>query len=130
MDKSKSHKKRMTQSQVLDHIAGKLAIKRAEAKKLFDELGTLAQREVQRNNEFILPGFGKLVLSERKAREGRNPATGESIQIPAKKTLKFRVGKSLKNQITGAELPGDPPDLHDLDRPIVLGGDPSTGDEP
>jgi hypothetical protein len=47
----------------------------------------------------VLPGFGKLVKSERKAREGRNPATGETIQIPAKTTLKFRVGKGMKDSV-------------------------------
>jgi len=47
----------------------------------------------------VLPGFGKLVRSERKAREGRNPATGETIQIPAKTTLKFRVGKAMKDSV-------------------------------
>jgi DNA-binding protein HU-beta len=47
----------------------------------------------------VLPGFGKLVKSERKAREGRNPATGETIQIPAKTTLKFRVGKAMKDTV-------------------------------
>lgn len=113
------------------NFADKLAIKRTEAKRLFDELGNLAQSEVKRNNEFILPGFGKLVLAGRKAREGRNPATGESIQIPAKKTLKLRVGKSLKNQITGTGLAGDPAasDSHSPAPPPVV-GDPVTGDEP
>ncbi|HEY0408295.1 MAG TPA: HU family DNA-binding protein, partial [Pyrinomonadaceae bacterium] len=71
----------------------------AQAKELFDELGSLATNEVKTNGEFVLPGFGKLVLSERKAREGRNPATGETIQIPAKTTLKFRVGKGMKDSV-------------------------------
>src|ERR687893_1402002 len=92
-------KKRMTQSEVINHFAEKFGMKRAQAKELFDELGSLAQNEVKNNGEFVLPGFGKLVLSERKAREGRNPATGETIQIPAKTTLKFRVSKSMKDSV-------------------------------
>jgi DNA-binding protein HU-beta len=68
-------------------------------KELFEELANLAGSEVKSNGEFALPGFGKLVRSERKAREGRNPATGETIQIPAKTTLKFRVGKGMKDSI-------------------------------
>ena len=92
-------KKRMTQSEVLNHFAEKFGLKRAQVKELFDELSNLAQSEVKTNGEFALPGFGKLVLSERKAREGRNPATGETIQIPAKTTLKFRVGKSMKDSV-------------------------------
>ncbi|HEX8846882.1 MAG TPA: HU family DNA-binding protein [Pyrinomonadaceae bacterium] len=94
-----SGKKRMTQSEVINHFAEKFGLKRAQAKEFFDELGTLAQNEVKANGEFVLPGFGKLVLSQRKAREGRNPATGETIQIPAKTTLKFRVGKSMKDSV-------------------------------
>ena len=97
--KAATGKKRMTQSEVLNHFAEKFGMKRAQAKELFDELGSLATNEVKTNGEFVLPGFGKLVLSERKAREGRNPATGETIQIPAKTTLKFRVGKAMKDSV-------------------------------
>ena len=97
--KAATGKKRMTQSEVINHFAERFGMKRAQAKELFEELGSLAQREVKTNGEFVLPGFGKLVRSERKAREGRNPATGETIQIPAKTTLKFRVGKSMKDAV-------------------------------
>ncbi len=92
-------KKRMTQSEVLNHFAEKFGLKRAQVKEIFDELANLAQSEVKTSGEFVLPGFGKLVLSQRKAREGRNPATGETIQIPAKTTLKFRVGKGMKDSV-------------------------------
>lgn len=92
-------RKRMTQSEVFNHFAEKAGIKRAQVKEFFDELYNLASSEVKTNGEFVLPGFGKLVKSERKAREGRNPATGETIQIPAKTTLKFRVGKSMKDSV-------------------------------
>jgi DNA-binding protein HU-beta len=94
-----SGKKRMTQSEVINHFAEKFGLKRAQVKELFEELANLAGTEVKSNGEFALPGFGKLVRSERKAREGRNPATGETIQIPAKTTLKFRVGKGMKDSI-------------------------------
>src|SRR3982750_2818249 len=92
-------KKRMTQPEVINHFAEKFDLKRAQVKELFEELSNLASNEVKSNGEFALPGFGKLVRSERKAREGRNPATGETIQIPAKTTLKFRVGKGMKDSI-------------------------------
>ena len=92
-------KKRMTQSAVVNHFAEKFGLKRAQAKEFFDELASLAGNEVKNNGEFVLPGFGKLVLSERKAREGRNPATGQPIQIPAKTTLKFRLGKGMKDSV-------------------------------
>ena len=96
---TKSGKKRMTQSEVFNHFAEKTGLKRAQVKEFFDELANLASGEVKDNGEFALPGFGKLVLSERKAREGRNPQTGETIQIPAKTTLKFRLGKSIKDTV-------------------------------
>ncbi len=89
----------MSQSEVYNHFAEKTGMKRAQVKELFEELANLATREVKTNGEFVLPGFGKLVLSERKAREGRNPQTGETIQIPAKTTLKFRVGKGMKDTV-------------------------------
>ena len=94
-------KKRMTQSDVINYFAdpARTGMKRAQVKQLFEDLATLATNEVKTNGEFVLPGFGKLVRSERKAREGRNPATGETIQIPAKTTLKFRVGKAMKDSV-------------------------------
>jgi DNA-binding protein HU-beta len=94
-----SGKRRMTQSEVINHFAEKTGMKRAQVKEFFEELSNLASSEVKSNGEFVLPGFGKLVRSERKAREGRNPATGATIQIPAKTTLKFRVGKSMKDTV-------------------------------
>lgn len=96
-------KKRMTQTEIINHLADKSGMKRAAAKEFVNELANLAMSEVKKNGEFTLPGFGKLVLSERKAREGRNPATGDPIKIPAKTTLKFRVGKSMKDSIGGGK---------------------------
>jgi DNA-binding protein HU-beta len=91
--------KRMSQGDVVNHFANKYGMKRAQVKELFEELSNIAAQEVKTSGEFMLPGFGKLILSQRKAREGRNPATGESIQIPAKTTLKFRVGKNIKDMV-------------------------------
>lgn len=99
---STTPRKRMTQSEVINHFAEKFDLKRTQVKEFFDELADLAAREVKENGEFVLPGFGKLVRSERKAREGRNPATGETIQIPAKTALKFRIGKSMKTDVLGS----------------------------
>ncbi|PYS78861.1 MAG: hypothetical protein DMF66_04795, partial [Acidobacteria bacterium] len=74
-------------------------LKRARVKEIFDELADLAAREVKRSEEFVLPGFGKLVLVKRQAREGRNPQTGEMIKIPAKTALKFRLSKGMKDTV-------------------------------
>jgi DNA-binding protein HU-beta len=96
---TKEGRKRMSQSEVVNHFADKFELKRAQVKEIFEELSNLASGQVKENGEFVLPGFGKLVLSERKAREGRNPQTGESIQIPAKTTLKFRLSKGMKDTV-------------------------------
>ncbi len=91
--------KKMTQSEILNHFAQKYELKRTQVKEIFDELAALATSEVKKNGEFVVPGFGKLVKATRKAREGRNPATGETIKIPAKTTVKFRLGKAMKDSV-------------------------------
>lgn len=94
-------KKRLTQTEIVNRLADKSGLKRAQAKEFMNELANLAMGEVKRSGEFTMPGFGKLVLSERKEREGRNPATGAKITIPAKTTLKFRLGKAMKDSVGG-----------------------------
>jgi len=64
-----------------------------------DNLADLAVKETKKNGEFTVPGIGKLVKSQRKARMGRNPATGQAIKIPAKTVVKFRVSKAAKDSI-------------------------------
>ncbi|PYO57184.1 MAG: DNA-binding protein, partial [Candidatus Rokuibacteriota bacterium] len=66
---------------------------------VMDQLLTLATKEAK--NIFVVPNFGRLVLANRKARMGRNPQTGEPIKIPAKRVVKFRLAKSLKDAVLG-----------------------------
>ena len=89
----------MTQTDIINHMADTMGLKKTEAKDFFGALSALATSEVKKNGEFTIPGFGKLVKAHRKAREGRNPATGKPIKIPAKTTVKFRVGKALKDAV-------------------------------
>jgi DNA-binding protein HU-beta len=70
-----------------------------EVSDFFDSLSNLAYSEVKKNGEFVLPGFGKLVKAKRKARMGRNPATGEEIKIAAKTVVKFRLAKAAKDAV-------------------------------
>lgn len=91
--------KRMTQTEIVNQLAEKSGMKKAEVKNMFDTLAEMAANEVKQNGEFTLPGFGKLVKATRKAREGRNPATGKPIKIPAKTTVKFRLGKAMKDAV-------------------------------
>lgn len=89
----------MTKSQMLDAMASATGMTKKDAGAFFDELATLAYKEVKNNGEFVLPGFGKLVKVNRKARKGRNPATGQEIQIPAKTVVKFRLAKAAKDAV-------------------------------
>ena len=74
-------------------------VKRTQAREFFDELQQLSERELKRCGEFVLPGMVKLVVQNRKARMGRNPATGEAIKIPAKTVVKARIAKQLKDSV-------------------------------
>lgn len=91
--------KKMTQAQVVSTLADKCGLTKKEMKGVLENLSDLAVKETKRNGEFVVPGIGKLVKSDRKARMGRNPATGETIRIPAKKVVKFRVAKAAKDSI-------------------------------
>ncbi len=91
--------KAMSKSQVADYMAKQFELKKKVAAAFLDELADLAYREAK--NSFTIPGIGKLVLVNRAARLGRNPATGEQIQIPAKTVVKFRVAKACKDAVLG-----------------------------
>jgi len=91
--------KPMTKSQIADLIAKKADLKKVQAVTVLDEIAKLAYKEAK--NSFTLPGIGKIVLVQRKARKGRNPQTGEVLDIPAKKVVKFRVAKAAKDAILG-----------------------------
>jgi len=89
----------MTKSETLNALAEKTGKTRKEAGEFLDAIAELAYKETKGSGEFVLPGLGKLVKKDRLARMGRNPATGESIKIPAKTVLKFRVAKAAKEAI-------------------------------
>ena len=91
--------KAMTQSQIVKAMAEDCEIPNGKARQVLAFLTDTAIREVKKNGLFVVPGLGRLVRVDRKARMGRNPATGETIQIPAKTTLKFRVGKAMKDSV-------------------------------
>jgi DNA-binding protein HU-beta len=89
----------MGKSELFSHFADRFEIKRTQAREFFDELALLAEKELKRSDEFVLPGMVKLVVQKRKARMGRNPATGDTIDIPAKTVLKARIVKQLKDSV-------------------------------
>jgi DNA-binding protein HU-beta len=93
--------KALTKSQVITSIAEKAGLTKKQAGEIIEIIVDLAYKNAK--NTFTLPGLGKLVLVNRKARIGRNPATGEQIQIAAKRVVKFRVAKAAKDAILGAK---------------------------
>jgi DNA-binding protein HU-beta len=90
---------RMTQTALVRKLAEDCGVNNKVSRQFLDSLASLAIGEVKKNGVFVLPGIGRLVRQDRKARVGRNPATGESIKIPAKKVVKFRVAKAAKDSI-------------------------------
>jgi len=90
---------KMTKSQILAALAEKTNISKKDVTTLVDALVELAYTEVKKSGEFAIAGLGKLVKVQRKARMGRNPATGEEIKIPAKTVVKFRVAKAAKEAV-------------------------------
>lgn len=90
---------RMTQTQLVRSLAEACEVSNKVARLFLDTLSSTAVSEVKKNGVFVLPGIGRLVRVDRKARMGRNPATGVAIKIAAKKVVKFRVAKSAKDSI-------------------------------
>jgi len=89
--------KSMRKNQIITHLANKTKTPKKFSSQFLDELVKLSYKEAKK--EFVLPGLGKLKVVQRNQRMGRNPATGESILIPAKKVLKFRISKAAKDAI-------------------------------
>ena len=90
----------LTKSQLVEAIAQQTHVEKKDVENILDTLARLAYENAK--DEFSVPGIGKLVVVDRKARTGRNPKTGEEVQIPAKKALKFRIAKAAKIGVLGA----------------------------
>ena len=92
-------KKPLTKTQLVSYLAEKFMLTKNSSKEILDELAKLAVAETKKTGSFTMPGIGKLVLSKRKARTGRNPQTGEPIKIPAKTVTKMRIAKAFKDAV-------------------------------
>jgi DNA-binding protein HU-beta len=89
----------MTKAQLITRLSQKTDVSKKQVGQLLDQLADIAHKEAKKG--FTIPGIGKLVVVNRKARMGRNPATGEPIKIPAKRALKFRIAKAAKDAALG-----------------------------
>ena len=101
MAKAKAKPKAMTKTQIMSALAETTGLTKKDVVCVVEEMVALAYKEAKRG--FTVPGLGKLVVQHRKARMGRNPATGESLRIPAKNVLKFRIAKAAKDAVMGAK---------------------------
>jgi DNA-binding protein HU-beta len=90
---------KMTKSQILAAMADSTGLSKKQVGEFMDKMVELAYKEVKKNGVFIVPGIGKMVKINRPARQGRNPATGQTIQIPAKTVVKFRLVKAAKEAV-------------------------------
>jgi len=93
----------LSKTQLTAELAEATGTNKKVAAQFLETLVSIAYREAKKNGEFTLPGVGKLVKQKRAARMGRNPATGESIKIPAKTVVKFRVAKAAKDSVLGGK---------------------------
>jgi len=90
---------KLTKSQLLNVLSDKTGMSKKEVAAFLETLANVAYSEVKSSGEFTVPGLGKMVKKHRAAREGRNPATGQTIKIPAKTVVKFRVAKAAKDAV-------------------------------
>jgi DNA-binding protein HU-beta len=93
----------MTKTELQTALATATNTDKRTAGVFLDTLSSLAHKEIKKNGEFVLPGFGKLLKQKRKARTGINPKTQQKIKIPAKTVLKFRVAKAAKDAVLGVK---------------------------
>jgi DNA-binding protein HU-beta len=95
--------KKMSKTQLATELAEATGTNKKTASAFLESLGGIAYRETKKVGEFTIPGIGKLVKKQTKARLGRNPATGAEIQIKAKTVIRFRVAKAAKDAVIGAK---------------------------
>ena len=93
----------LTKPQIIEAIAQKTSTEKKTVEAILDSLALLAYENAK--DEFTVPGIGKLIVVDRKARTARNPKTGEEIQVPAKKALKFRISKAAKDAVLELATP-------------------------
>lgn len=89
----------MNKHEIIDTMAQEAGISKAEAEKALKAFTDTVTSELSTGNDVVLVGFGSFTTGERAAREGRNPQTGEAIQIKASRVAKFKPGKKLKDAI-------------------------------
>ena len=101
--------RRMGKSELFSHFAERFEVKRTQAREFFDELTTLAEKELKRSGEFVLPGMVKLVKQHRKARMGRNPGHRRSDQDPGEDRREGQDRQAAERRGPAAQVAGIAP---------------------
>jgi len=89
----------MNKKELVNEVSGKVGITKKEVGNILDAITEIIRKALSRREKVTLAGFGTFRVLNRKARRGRNPQTGEELQIPAKKVAKFKAGKNLKEVV-------------------------------
>ena len=89
----------MTKAELIAEVAGEAQVRKVDAEKAINSLIRIVSETLKKSGRLALAGFGTFSVTERKAREGRNPQTGKPIKIPATKVVKFKPGKQLKDMV-------------------------------
>jgi len=89
----------MTRTEVIEALANRTNMEKRDVKQFLEHLTGLVEDEMRKGGEVPLKGLGKFKVQHRKARTGRNPLTGQEIQIPAKTVAKFTLAKTLKDLV-------------------------------
>jgi DNA-binding protein HU-beta len=98
----------MTKNELADQVAKRTGLSRSQARQAVDATIEVISDELAAGGEVALAGFGKFSVSHRAARQGRNPSTGETINIAASKAARFSAASALKRRM--GDLPGEPED--------------------
>ena len=99
----------MNRDQMIEGVMRSAGISKANVNRFYDGLVELAKKQLKSKGEFVLPGLGVLVVRVRKATTGRNPRTGEKINIPRKKVVRFRAYKDVRELLNPGQKSGDEP---------------------
>jgi DNA-binding protein HU-beta len=89
----------MNKSELIELLASKASVTKADTSRILDAFVEAVTGALQEGEQVVLPGFGSFSVSNRAARTGRNPQTGEAIEIKASRVAKFKAGKSLKEAV-------------------------------
>jgi DNA-binding protein HU-beta len=89
----------VNKSELIEKVAGQAGLTKSDAERAVNSFITVIENAVSANDKVTLPGFGAWSRTQRAARTGRNPRTGEPVQIPASKAVKFSVGADFKKKV-------------------------------